>query len=386
MANVDGKLRAQIDVSDVRNILGASSSKINELCVDANINKWAKYKPVNVVKSDGAVTESERAGKKYGLAWSGTANLSTFTYERPEKCFRIGDFSNGGSKTLDGYNHTAPCGFMPKSIPDYNIVSDTDDLIITNNDDETCVTFVDVKDTLFSRFSSVYLQLLAYDARTDYSYTSEAASMNNRTISFSVPKSVLRNLNVGKVAARFVFNDGTGYIMASPSYTFFDIVGVEDVLELNPAWDGSSDYPKLGNSPASLAAWSTYRAGMSSNFLNITNTNLYMEFGLKNLSSSRIQTTSVCLMLTWTNENGVPVYTRCPLYFYTGSVSTSSIPANGQLSGTYVVKDSDLAKIGTRQTVNAVLQYLHPTAGYVSFGNKINLNFTRTNGNTALAI
>lgn len=392
MGYTNGIIKAPIDIRDVKAVLDETpSSEISgdvdygDVFLSPNINKWAKYKPV-ISSKDDVLTDEELHQLSYGLSWSGTANLSSFAYERPTDTFRASDFTKDASNTESGYNHYAPCGFCPKEIQDYNIVSQTENLIITNNDDETCVTFCDVRDTLFSAYSGVRLQLLAYDARTDYSYTSDAVSMNTRTISFSVPKSVLKNLNVGKVAARFVFNNGSGSIMVSPVYTFFDIVGVEDVLELTNAWDGSTVYPKIGGGPTGLTTWTTYRAGMSTTFLDITNKNLYMEFGLRNLTNSAISSTSVSLLLTWTNENNVPVYSRSPLYFYTGSITAGTISAKSELSGTFVAKNADIARIGTKQTVTAVLQYNHPTAGYISFGNKINLNLTRTSGSDALDI
>lgn len=138
MSIVNGKIVAPVSIDDVKNILGEPSNDLATLCKSSKINKWAKYKPINIGKTFN-ITERDRVNCRYGLDFTTNSLLtdmfrrgssfsintysltdilndtSEWIYSRPRggssSPYRLGDFINNETFT-DGYNTktSAPLG------------------------------------------------------------------------------------------------------------------------------------------------------------------------------------------------------------------------------------------------------------------------------------
>ena len=122
--NSNGIITAPINArADVATVLGVSSTSVTTLCTSPNINKWAKYKPVELSNpfhqndqwyggDDGKcglnfkVIEIDPTNKKYSFEKIRDAYKDTtqWEYSRPTKYYRLGDFN--------GYQHNALCPFQ----------------------------------------------------------------------------------------------------------------------------------------------------------------------------------------------------------------------------------------------------------------------------------
>lgn len=110
------KIQRPVSVADVRQVLGASGNDVGTLCVNTNINKWARHKPVNF-PSVGVLAEEDFKGATgdiaqgvfYGLKattfsdWGGIHEAGYDYVGRPKggasSPYRLTDF--------DGYDHYA---------------------------------------------------------------------------------------------------------------------------------------------------------------------------------------------------------------------------------------------------------------------------------------
>lgn len=110
------KIQRPVSVADVRQVLGASSNDVGTLCVNTNINKWARHKPINF-PSVGVLSEADFKGSTgdiaqgifYGLKattfsdWGGIHDAGYDYVGRPKggasSPYRLTDF--------DGYDHYA---------------------------------------------------------------------------------------------------------------------------------------------------------------------------------------------------------------------------------------------------------------------------------------
>lgn len=70
-----------INITNVKNVLGVSTTKLSELCTSANINQWSGFSP-------------------YSRAITGWGTTGYVTNSLPTSDFNLGDFA--------GYNHDAP--------------------------------------------------------------------------------------------------------------------------------------------------------------------------------------------------------------------------------------------------------------------------------------
>lgn len=66
MSNLNGVIKAPVNISDVRGILGTNSGQVYDLCISDKIKMWAKHKPVSYPKV-GVLTDSEFESIDYGL-------------------------------------------------------------------------------------------------------------------------------------------------------------------------------------------------------------------------------------------------------------------------------------------------------------------------------
>lgn len=105
--------------SDMTQISSRNTFDLGRLCTHANINKWAKYKPIHhsglQILSESARTDRQGDGEYYGVKirmdsgdMSSLHNV-TFAYNRPKggasSPYRLSDFINENGTA--GYNHLA---------------------------------------------------------------------------------------------------------------------------------------------------------------------------------------------------------------------------------------------------------------------------------------
>lgn len=95
-----------ISISQVKNILNASTNKLSELCTYNAINKWSFKKPLDINKNKIDDADIYKADCGFDLNSITTTKIAevinnaskfTWAYKRPTCCYRLGDF--------DGYNH-----------------------------------------------------------------------------------------------------------------------------------------------------------------------------------------------------------------------------------------------------------------------------------------
>lgn len=88
-----------VSVRDVQRALGVGSGDVGTLCKHANVNKWAKYKPIKLAQVK-PVIESGRQDRNYGII-----NIPTWTYLSRMATFLFG---NRGSVATNTY---PSCGY-----------------------------------------------------------------------------------------------------------------------------------------------------------------------------------------------------------------------------------------------------------------------------------
>ena len=105
--------------SDMSQISSRNTFDLGRLCTHANINKWAKYKPIHhsglQILSESARTDRQGDGEYYGVKIRmdsmdmGSLHNVTFAYNRPKggasSPYRLSDFINENGTA--GYNHLA---------------------------------------------------------------------------------------------------------------------------------------------------------------------------------------------------------------------------------------------------------------------------------------
>ena len=145
------KIRDCVSVHDVAQVLGVGSNDVGTLCTSTNINKWAKYRPLEpqTQKKVGLLTDAERALVNWGIKniplwhnktighvvnyWMGLDTSSTnapdgytdepaggwWAIQLPSTAFRLADFICT-SNTEKGYFHGAmpPIGGIEETAVD----------------------------------------------------------------------------------------------------------------------------------------------------------------------------------------------------------------------------------------------------------------------------
>ena len=129
MAYSNGIITAPVSIGDVQRAIGSTANDVGRLCVSANINKWAKYKPVRSAvidtvtgqwsatlnawlssahwwKADGMCGMATTVASEFGVPTSSgsfsyklTHGQLGWTYQKPNSVYRLQDFA--------GYNHFA---------------------------------------------------------------------------------------------------------------------------------------------------------------------------------------------------------------------------------------------------------------------------------------
>lgn len=154
--------------SDMTQISSRNTFDLGRLCTHANINKWAKYKPIHhsglQILSESARTDRQGDGEYYGvkirmdsMAMSSLHNV-TFAYNRPKggasSPYRLSDFINENGTA--GYNHLAQpsvygsVAWQPKDKQLYlDGGASSDDIQVTfgtNTDDTLSIDFASLLD------------------------------------------------------------------------------------------------------------------------------------------------------------------------------------------------------------------------------------------------
>lgn len=165
--------------SDMAQISSRNTFDLGRLCTHANINKWAKYKPIHhsglQILSESARTDRQGDGEYYGVKIRmDSMNMSslhnvTFAYNRPKggasSPYRISDFINEAGTA--GYNHLAKpsvygsVSWQPKDKQLYlDGGASSDDIQVTfgtNTDDSLSIDFASLLDASGSiKISSLY--------------------------------------------------------------------------------------------------------------------------------------------------------------------------------------------------------------------------------------
>ena len=165
--------------SDMTQISSRNTFDLGRLCTHANINKWAKYKPIHhsglQILSESARTDRQGDGEYYGVKIrmdSGDmASLHnvTFAYNKPKggasSPYRLSDFINENGTA--GYNHLAmpsvygSVSWQPKDKQLYlDGGASSDDIQVTfgtNIDDTLSIDFASLLDASGSiKLSSLY--------------------------------------------------------------------------------------------------------------------------------------------------------------------------------------------------------------------------------------
>ena len=134
---------APVTTTDLATVLQTSSHDVGTLCSHANINKWAKYKPVRYATTT-KLTEAQLKSTNYGLSaqslpnvisnanksFSSSTPMSTiigtpteWIYRKPSggssSPYRMGDFLNATNISQVGYNRNAvvPANGFPEEFP-----------------------------------------------------------------------------------------------------------------------------------------------------------------------------------------------------------------------------------------------------------------------------
>ena len=165
--------------SDMSQISSRNTFDLGRLCTHANINKWAKYKPIHhsglQILSESARTDRQGDGEYYGvkirmdsMGMSSLHNV-TFAYNRPKggasSPYRLSDFINEAGTA--GYNHLAKpsvYGSVSWQPQDKQLYLDggesSDDIQVTfgtNTDDTLSIDFASLLDASGSiKVSSLY--------------------------------------------------------------------------------------------------------------------------------------------------------------------------------------------------------------------------------------
>lgn len=165
--------------SDMAQISSRNTFDLGRLCTHANINKWAKYKPIHhsglQILSESARTDRQGDGEYYGvkirmdsMGMSSLHNV-TFAYNRPKggasSPYRLSDFINEAGTA--GYNHLAKpsvygsVSWQPKDKQLYlDGGASSDDIQVTfgtNTDDSLSIDFASLLDASGSiKISSLY--------------------------------------------------------------------------------------------------------------------------------------------------------------------------------------------------------------------------------------
>lgn len=164
--------------SDMTQISSRNTFDLGRLCTHANINKWAKYKPIHhsglQILSESARTDRQGDGEYYGVKIRMDSDMSslhnvTFAYNRPKggasSPYRLSDFINENGTA--GYNHLAKpsvygsVSWQPKDKQLYlDGGASSDDIQVTfetNTDDSLSIDFASLLDASGSiKLSSLY--------------------------------------------------------------------------------------------------------------------------------------------------------------------------------------------------------------------------------------
>lgn len=219
MSNANGVISAPVTDRDIRQVLGIGSNDLDAWCKSANINKWAKYKPVrlnsvtttsqfdktnnvwksdaNWWKSDGMCGFSTEVSSEFGTptssgSWSyklingqlgWTYNKPGGSATSPYSYYRITDFV--------GYNHGAvqPFGGVATTtvyVNNQNQAQIDWEVLTVGNDNLKLSDFaVQLSGTTY-QFSDMYLGIILWSGSTYHMYTSSTKFSDGNSLSITL--------------------------------------------------------------------------------------------------------------------------------------------------------------------------------------------------------
>lgn len=132
----DGVISKSVSVPDLQKALSTSASDTGRLCMHANINPMAKYKPVKYNKTQ-PITDAQRSSVRYGFlgnipsfSTSSPDNKAVWVYSKPQGTstdpFRYSDFIKDDTSDGVGYDMYA-CAPFAFGVEGASIDSDTTD-------------------------------------------------------------------------------------------------------------------------------------------------------------------------------------------------------------------------------------------------------------------
>ena len=120
------KITAPVSVYDVQRAVGASSSDVGTLCKYANINKWAKYKPLKVAQLN-PLGASARATANHGIVniptWSYLSKMAEFLFSDNRGSLPSSDYpSCGYGVNIEYWGYDKPTGTIlsPYRLTDFS--------------------------------------------------------------------------------------------------------------------------------------------------------------------------------------------------------------------------------------------------------------------------
>lgn len=122
MSNSGGIISRPVSQRDIQTVLGISSSvnKLSQLCTHANINKWAKYKPIKYA-ANGIMSQydfTNECWKSDSTWWKGSGGTCGFTVFTCNSLSDVISNTTGGMNGW-GYNGTPTGGTYPYREADF---------------------------------------------------------------------------------------------------------------------------------------------------------------------------------------------------------------------------------------------------------------------------
>lgn len=112
MPYASGKITAPVSIRDIQRALGADSGDLGTLCKHANINMWAKYKPVVLNEKDTVTGQWDFTNNKWksSATWWHGANASAIGGIVPKSVIGLNSLPAQYDGNLNGWVYNKPNG------------------------------------------------------------------------------------------------------------------------------------------------------------------------------------------------------------------------------------------------------------------------------------
>lgn len=340
MGYSNGIVTKPVTTKDIGQAIGSASRQVGVLCTDANINKWAKYKPVD---NDSPIWRQKHSDWYIGLKKDCNLNITGGTGSIAHFEYRIID---GWASMLhfDGYNHQAETGLKFKyTEKDYNLLnSSKPNLSIELEDSEDLITVYDIKDSEYMSGWTLEL-IVAAKLPIGSSYIKTySLTITKRSIVFSIPWTDLMSLNVNTCTCRVQIRKGNETKNILPA-------GEGNTMVLNIIADigvSISGWEKEVYDPVD-AVWRpiTYYAHYMAAKLDVTGSRLQFGFMvITNNSDMAISSNTTFCHIEW-EDGGTTYYVNAPLQRMSTPETDFSLTPGGSTAGYFGVAHNKLPKI-----------------------------------------